>query len=132
MAYSARKKMQIRAQNIARNAAMRRLIEMFPEEYRAIYVEECEKRGVTPAATTGLVSKRRRIEPLIEEIKASGILDGVELPEEPPLVEQFAAPEEPIISKQRMTRADQLDAAAAGVPYRKARPDYVPVPPPPF
>jgi len=132
MAYSARKKMQIRAQNISRNAAMRRLIKMFPEEYRRIYVEECEKRGVTPGPHTGLVTKQERIAPLIEEIKASGILDGVELPEEAPLIEQFEAPDAPVIHQQRMTRADQLDAAAAGVPYRKARPDYIPVPPPPF
>lgn len=133
MARNERQRVQTRANNHARNAAMRRLIDAHRAEYRRLYVEECEKRGVIPAPTTGLVTKREKVEPLIEEIKASGIL-GADIPEfvPPPLLEQFDPPPAPIIARQSMTRAEQLDAAAAGVPHVKAQPDYVPVPPAPF
>lgn len=132
MARNERQRVQTRANNHARNAAMRRLIQAHREEYRKLYIEECDKRGVTPAPTTGLLTKRERVEPIIAEVLASGILDGVEVPESVPLSEQFDPPPTPVVVRQSMTRAEQLDAAAAGVAHRPARPDYVPVPPPPF
>lgn len=127
-----RQRVQTKANNAARYSAIKRLIEAHSAEYRQLYIEECEKRGVLPMPTTGLVTKRQRVEPLIAEIEASGILDGVEVPEPAPLIEQYEPPSTPVVAQQRMTRAEQLDAAAAGVPYRNPRPEYVPVPPPPF
>lgn len=127
-----RQRVQTTANNAARYAASQRLIAAHRDEYRRLYVEECEKRGVVPARTTGLSTKHERVKPLIEEIAASGLLDGVDVPEEPTLLEKYEAPDLPIVARQRLTRSDQLDARAAGVDYRDARPDYVPVPPPPF
>jgi hypothetical protein len=127
-----RQKVQIRIASAARNAAVKRLIERHPEEYRALYVEEADRRGVVPKPTTGLVPKRRKIKPLVDEIRASGILDGIDVPEKPPLVPPI--PDAPIVTMQRMTRAEQLDAKAAGVPFEPRVIDHtnIPIPPPPW
>jgi hypothetical protein len=132
MARHERQKVQIRIASAARNAAIKRLIEKHPQEYRDLYVEEADKRGVVPKPTTGLVPKRRKIKPLVDEIRKSGILDGIDVPEKPPLVPPI--PDAPIVAMQRMTRAEQLDAKAAGVPFepRETTQVNIPVPPPPW
>lgn len=129
MARHERQLVQMRIADSARRAAVRRLIEAHASEFRRYYEEETEKRGVTPMPTTGLVPKRKKVEKLVEEIRASGILDGIDVPEQPLVPD---VPDAPWIAAQRTTRADQLDAAAAGVPHREATPAYIPVPPPPW
>lgn len=111
----------------ARYAAVQRLIAAHTDEFRRLYGEEAEKRGVTVAPH--LMTKKKKVDKLVEEIRASGVLDGITVPEKPLVPD---VPDMPIIAFQRMTRADQLDAAAAGVPHRDATPAYIPVPPPPW
>ena len=131
MARNERQLVQMRISKAARDAATRRLIEKHPQEFRAYYVEEADRRGVIPKPTTGLVPKRRKIAKLVEEIRASGILDGITVPEKPLVPE---VPDAPIIAAQRMSRADQLDAKAAGVPFESREIDHtnIPIPPPPW
>lgn len=136
MARDARHEAQVRAQNKARNVARSRVLEAHAEEYRAAYAEECAKLGITPRPTTGLFPKRTKVEDLIAEVHASGVLDGFELVEPEPVdigPERALGPTaQRLAAKQSMTRAEQLEAVAASVPMRDAQPTYVPVPPAPF
>lgn len=38
----------IRRTNAARSAAIRRLIDLHPQEWRTLYIEEATERGITP------------------------------------------------------------------------------------
>lgn len=115
-----KRKAQIRASKKARDRATQRLIDMYPDEFRRYYVEEAALVGVTPKPHTGLLVKRHKkrppIGPLIEQIRSSGVLDGVDLPERPDPNED-TRPIKPIIRQQSMTLAEQLDAT-----FRAPRP----------
>lgn len=112
-----RQKELVRRSNAVRDRAMKELISRHLEEYREIYREKAAEIGVSPMAHVG--AKRKTAEEAIEEVKKSGIIDGVVVP--PPTRKMSAYPEPEILREQRMTRDEILSTRVEGS-----------VPPPPW
>lgn len=130
MARHPRHAAQMRRAAAARAAAIRRLIEAHGEEFRGYYLEEAEKFDIEVAPHTGLEFRRNQTARVAKIIRDSGILDGVDVPRMP---ERYPVPEAPIVTAQKLTRAEQLDQRAARIPQMPAPnlPTF-PIPKPPW
>lgn len=131
MARHARHAAQIRRAGAARTAAIRRLIEAHGEEFRGYYLEEAEKYDITVAPHTGLTVKSQKTTRLAKIIRDSGVLDGIDVPRMP--TDRIPVPEAPIVTAQKLTRAEQLDQRAARIPKmpEPGLPSF-PIPKPPW
>lgn len=110
MARNARHAAQLRRAAAARAAAVKRLVEAHGEEFRRLYIEEARKYDIEVAPHTGIEVKSKRVTRIIQKIKESGVLDGIDVPEPP---DRYPVPETPIVTAQKLTRSEQLDMRAS-------------------
>jgi DNA-binding SARP family transcriptional activator len=108
----------IRRSNMVRLRATRELISRHLEEYRELYGIEAAKLGVTPSPDVG--AKRKTAEEAIEEVRRSGLVDGVEVPVAHELPDS-KPPSAEVLRIQRQTRAeilaDQVEGSVPAPPW---------------
>lgn len=98
---------QIRAAVAAKAAALKRLAEKYADEYRVLYAEEAEARGVRPHGSQypgGVRPRVLTLPEMMEEIRETGMLDG-----KPVKPYQLPLTREEIIAAQKRTRAEEME-----------------------